>query len=129
MATEAIQSTIDPVDAVIGGRVRSFREAQRITQAGLADAIGVTFQQVQKYERGVNRISAARLLQIANFLRLPIADFYPGETMPDGADTPQFQAIGRAYVQMTPHQQASLLSIAEAIAGKPTGPHAARMAA
>ncbi|WP_287011334.1 helix-turn-helix domain-containing protein [Brevundimonas sp.] len=129
MASDTIETTIDPIDALIGGRVRAFREAQKITQAGLAGAIGVTFQQVQKYERGVNRISAARLLQIANFLRLPIADFYPNETMPEGAATPQFQAIGRAYVQMTPHQQASLLSIAEAIAGKPTGPHAERMAA
>lgn len=122
-------STIDPVDAQIGARTRAFREELRITQAGLAAAIGVTFQQVQKYERGVNRISAARLLLIANYLKRPIADFYPGETMPDEAATPQFAAIARAYVAMTPQQQASLLAVAVAIVAPSAGAAAGRMAA
>ena len=66
--------TTDPVDIAIGARIRTRREARRITQAQLASAAGVTFQQVQKYERGVNRVSAARLLLIAAALRTTGAD-------------------------------------------------------
>jgi len=65
----SVDQTPDPVDVEIGGRVRTQREGQGRTQAQLADAIGVTFQQVQKYENGKNRISAARLLRIAFFLQ------------------------------------------------------------
>lgn len=64
----------DPVDIAIGARIRARREGRRITQAQLASAAGVTFQQVQKYERGVNRVSAARLLLIAAALRTTGAD-------------------------------------------------------
>ncbi|WP_312595737.1 helix-turn-helix transcriptional regulator [Brevundimonas sp.] len=64
----------DPVDIAIGARIRVRREARRITQAQLASAAGVTFQQIQKYERGVNRVAAARLLQIAHALRTTGAD-------------------------------------------------------
>lgn len=60
---------VDPVDVAIGTRIRSRREELRITQAQLAAGAGVTFQQIQKYERGVNRVSAARLLQIAAVLK------------------------------------------------------------
>jgi transcriptional regulator with XRE-family HTH domain len=60
---------VDPVDVAIGTRIRSRREELRITQAQLAVGAGVTFQQIQKYERGVNRVSAARLLQIAAVLK------------------------------------------------------------
>ena len=59
----------DPVDIAIGARIRTRREELRITQAQLAAGAGVTFQQIQKYERGVNRVSAARLLQIAAVLK------------------------------------------------------------
>lgn len=72
------KAPIDPVDVLIGGRVRDRREALKLTQAALADAIGVTFQQVQKYERGVNRIAAARLLQIATRLETHVSRFYDG---------------------------------------------------
>lgn len=60
---------VDPVDVAIGARIRARREELRITQAQLAAGAGVTFQQIQKYERGVNRVSAARLLQIAAVLK------------------------------------------------------------
>lgn len=68
------RATTDPVDIAIGGRIRVRREARRITQAQLASSAGVTFQQIQKYERGVNRVSAARLLLIASALRTTGAD-------------------------------------------------------
>lgn len=60
---------VDPVDVAIGTRISARREELRITQAQLAAGAGVTFQQIQKYERGVNRVSAARLLQIAAVLK------------------------------------------------------------
>ncbi|MFN3837329.1 MAG: helix-turn-helix domain-containing protein [Brevundimonas sp.] len=64
-----MNDAVDPVDIAIGGRIRARREELRITQAQLAAGAGVTFQQIQKYERGVNRVSAARLLQIASVLK------------------------------------------------------------
>ena len=64
-----MNDAVDPVDIAIGGRIRSRREELRITQAQLAAGAGVTFQQIQKYERGVNRVSAARLRQIAAVLK------------------------------------------------------------
>lgn len=68
--------TANETDKRIGGIVRARRDALRITQAGLAKSIGVTFQQVQKYERGVNRISASTLLDIAEALNCHVADLY-----------------------------------------------------
>jgi transcriptional regulator with XRE-family HTH domain len=64
-----MNDAVDPVDIAIGARIRTRREELRITQAQLAAGAGVTFQQIQKYERGVNRVSAARLLQIAAVLK------------------------------------------------------------
>lgn len=64
-----MNDAVDPVDVAIGARIRTRREELRITQAQLAAGAGVTFQQIQKYERGVNRVSAARLLQIAAVLK------------------------------------------------------------
>ena len=59
------RSTTTDVDAQIGATIRTLRIGQRMTQAELAREIGVTFQQVQKYERGVNRVSAATMLKLA----------------------------------------------------------------
>jgi Predicted transcriptional regulators len=61
-------SQLDPIDVELGARVRRRREELGVTQANLAQAVGVTFQQVQKYEKGTNRISASRLVAIANCL-------------------------------------------------------------
>jgi len=66
------------IDAHIGDRVRAARKALGISQTMLADALGITFQQLQKYEKGVNRVSAGRLFDIAHALGLPIDYFYEG---------------------------------------------------
>jgi transcriptional regulator with XRE-family HTH domain len=63
-------------DVELGRRLRLRRVEQEMSQSELADKIGVTFQQVQKYEKGVNRVGAARLLQIAPALDVPITFFY-----------------------------------------------------
>src|SRR5690348_14181537 len=63
-------------DRAIGRRIRLRRLACRMSQEQFAAALGVTFQQVQKYERGANRISAGRLQAVARVLRVPVAAFY-----------------------------------------------------
>ena len=68
----------DNRDAEVGRRVRSRRLECRLSQTELADRIGVTFQQVQKYEKGVNRIGAGRLQRISEALEVPISFFFGG---------------------------------------------------
>src|ERR1700761_6190947 len=66
------------IDALIGARVRALREQRRMSQTALGEYIGVTFQQVQKYERGKNRISASVLFKIAKAFEVHPADFFKG---------------------------------------------------
>src|SRR4051812_19699014 len=66
----------DSRDAEVGRRVRSRRLETRLSQTELADKIGVTFQQVQKYEKGLNRIGAGRLQRISEALDVPITFFF-----------------------------------------------------
>jgi len=68
----------NPTDLHIGQRLRHRRWLLGMTQQDLAKAIGVRFQQIQKYESGANRISAARLFDLANALSVPVAFFYVG---------------------------------------------------
>jgi transcriptional regulator with XRE-family HTH domain len=69
-------------DAEVGRRVRARRLERGITQTELATRIGVTFQQVQKYEKGVNRIGAGRLQRIAEALEVPVTFFFGGNETP-----------------------------------------------
>lgn len=66
----------NPVDIFVGGRVRLRRKSLGMSQSALADELGLTFQQIQKYERGANRISASTLYKIATALNAPISYFY-----------------------------------------------------
>lgn len=68
----------DKVDVHVGHRVRVARQARNITQEALAHRLGITFQQVQKYEKGSNRLSASRLHQIALIMNVPITFFFEG---------------------------------------------------
>src|SRR2546421_994234 len=63
-------------DVEIGRKIRALRLERGLSQSDLADGIGLTFQQVQKYEKGTNRVSAGRLVQIADKLNTPIMFFY-----------------------------------------------------
>jgi transcriptional regulator with XRE-family HTH domain len=80
------------VDQHVGSRVRMRRMMIPISQESLGDALGITFQQVQKYEKGVNRISASRLQQISQILQVPVPFFFEG--VPGGAaglaETPSY---------------------------------------
>ena len=68
----------NPVDLHVGARVRMRRKFLGMSQEGLAETIDLTFQQVQKYERGSNRISASKLFEIARALKVPVAYFFEG---------------------------------------------------
>ena len=81
----AHKKTPNPVDKHVGSRVRMRRMMLSISQEKLGDALGVTFQQVQKYEKGANRIGASRLQQISHFLDVPVGFFFEGS--PDASAT------------------------------------------
>lgn len=66
----------NPIDAQVGNRVRLRRMLVGMSQEKLGELLGLTFQQVQKYEKGVNRIGAGRLYQVANILGVPVSYFY-----------------------------------------------------
>lgn len=73
----------NPVDVFVGQKLKSRRNLNGITQENLAEAAGITFQQVQKYEKGRNRLSASRLFQFARVLDVPVAYFFDGFSATD----------------------------------------------
>jgi len=77
----------DPVDVEVGHRIRIERLARGLSQTALANQLGVTFQQVQKYEKGVNRVGAGRLTKIAEVLGVPVGTFFSGKEMLEGDDS------------------------------------------
>ncbi|WP_017931232.1 helix-turn-helix domain-containing protein [Robiginitomaculum antarcticum] len=68
----------NPVDVHVGSRVRIRRKVLKFSQEKLGDALGVTFQQVQKYERGTNRVGASRLFKMAQVMDVPVQYFFEG---------------------------------------------------
>ncbi|RVU17560.1 XRE family transcriptional regulator [Methylobacterium oryzihabitans] len=108
---------ITPLDIHVGARVAAFRRAKGLSQTALAKAIGVTFQQVQKYERGANRIAAARLNLIARTLGIQVASLY-GDGTPPEADavvallaTPGAPALLHLYAGLAPERRRALLAL------------------
>ena len=90
------ESRPSPIDVHVGARVRLRRTLLGMSQERLGDALGLTFQQVQKYERGVNRVGASRLFDISRVLDVPISFFF--DDMPEGMDaTPISGPRGRMY--------------------------------
>ena len=77
----------NPVDKHVGSRIRTRRLLVGLSQEKLGEGLGITFQQVQKYERGTNRISASRLQQASRVLGVPVAYFYEGVPPIDGTQT------------------------------------------
>ena len=69
---------VGPIDKIVGRNVRIHRLAKRMSQVALADELGITFQQIQKYESGANRIGSGRLYQIAGVLGVPLMTFFDG---------------------------------------------------
>ena len=81
-----------PTDRYVGSRIRMRRRILKMTQTQLGDALGITFQQVQKYEKGTNRVGASRLKHISDILQVKVAYFFvegiagPSDNAPTGSD-------------------------------------------
>jgi transcriptional regulator with XRE-family HTH domain len=90
----------NPIDKHVGSRVRMRRMMLGMSQEKLGDALGLTFQQVQKYEKGTNRIGASRLQQISQILQVPVAFFFEGApNVPSGTGRDSLhEAPSPAYV-------------------------------
>jgi transcriptional regulator with XRE-family HTH domain len=84
----------NPIDKHVGSRVRMRRMMLSMSQEKLGDALGLTFQQVQKYEKGTNRIGASRLQQIAHILQVPVSFFFEGA--PVGSSGGHHHGMGEA---------------------------------
>lgn len=91
------------IDIEVGNKMRLRRRTLGITQKKLADSVGVTFQQIQKYEKGTNRVGASRLLQIANVLSVSASFFFQNG----------MQTVFKDEDQAEPHPYSDLLSFLE----------------
>jgi transcriptional regulator with XRE-family HTH domain len=122
----------DPIDKHVGSRLRMRRIMLGMSQTKLADAIALTFQQVQKYEKGTNRISASRLQQISNILQVPVPFFFegaPGQPKAEGnAPSPAYVsdffaakdglALTKAFMQIKDAKlRRNIVNLVEEIAG------------
>ena len=121
------------IDLQLGRRLRGRRRLMGLTQNQLALMVGVRFQQIQKYESGANRISAARLWQLAEALQVPIGYFYDGlsetqvrkEREPAEARTGEVMArketldLIRAYYQLGERPRRRLLDLAKSLNNEP----------
>lgn len=86
--TERAAKPLHPIDVHVGRQVRRLRRSRGVSQSALAGRLGLTFQQIQKYERGRNRISASKLYEIGAALGAPVGHFFEGlawEPAPGGA--------------------------------------------
>jgi transcriptional regulator with XRE-family HTH domain len=91
--------TADPIDVHVGARVRTRRRWLGFSQTQLATALGITFQQVQKYERGANRVSASMLLKVARKLEVTVGYFFEGLEGAKGEATPDAELRLRAFME------------------------------
>ena len=116
----------DPMDIALGAAVRIRRRTIGISQEALAEQCGVSFQQIQKYENGANRISFSRLVQIARALKCRVVDLMDVLDGPDRETTGDLDLLTRmrtpgaiellaAYELMTPEARSSLVSLLRAV--------------
>jgi transcriptional regulator with XRE-family HTH domain len=98
----------NPIDRHVGSRVRMRRMMLSMSQEKLGGALGLTFQQVQKYEKGTNRIGASRLQQISHILQVPVAFFFEG--------APTAQASGSAGEAPSPSYVSDFLATSDGLA-------------
>jgi transcriptional regulator with XRE-family HTH domain len=93
---DMVKKAPNPIDRYVGSRVRMRRLMLGMSQEKLGDGLGLTFQQVQKYEKGTNRIGASRLQHIAHLLQVPVSYFFDGA--PNASEQPLASAPSPAYV-------------------------------
>jgi len=129
------KKTPNPVDKHVGSRVRMRRMMLGMSQEKLGDALGLTFQQVQKYEKGTNRIGASRLQQISLILQVPVSFFFEGAPAPPGsgmgeAPSPAYVtdflattdglSLTKAFMQIkSPKLRRRIVELVEEMSGEP----------
>ena len=96
MKPAIVRKAPNPIDKHVGSRVRMRRMMLGMSQTTLANGLGLTFQQVQKYEKGTNRMGASRLQHISHILQIPVPFFF--EDAPHVAGQPKGEAPSPAYV-------------------------------
>jgi len=97
------------IDTKIGEFIRSRRESEGMTQAQLGRALGVTFQQVQKYEKGTNRVAASTLALLADALNCHVSDFF-GDPEPEGRSMSE-RSILRQWQQLRPGERDAIVGM------------------
>jgi len=124
LSANSFEHTPDPIDIAVGSRIRMRRRMLKVSQQGLAQALGVTFQQVQKYERGANRVSASMLVKIARRLDCTVASLIGEEAgvVSDGLaarlSAPGALEVLDAFVRIPdPKVRRRLLNLAVTLAG------------
>ena len=112
-----------PVDKKIGARIRARRLAIAMSQEALAHKLGVSFQQVQKYEKGVNRVAASTLLDLAEALDVSIAALLPsgraGEAEPSMIEDADVALLVRLLKDLDAERRRALIKVARALAREP----------
>jgi transcriptional regulator with XRE-family HTH domain len=115
------------IDVYVGNRVRVRRKTLGMTQNGLAELLGITFQQIQKYEKGTNRIGASRLQRISEILRVPVGFFFEnGGAGPIDGQTSELNsflsskeglALNKAFIAIEdPNIRQKLVALAKSLA-------------
>ena len=116
------------VDVHVGQRLRLIRKASGLSQTTVADRLGLTFQQIQKYEKGSNRVSASKLYEIATLFGVKIEAFFEGlaapeDTRPDAAIVPgsandtDFAKLTRVFAMAPPATRRKIIDVIDLIAG------------
>ena len=101
----------------LGSKLRMRRLALGLTQTKVAQAINVTFQQIQKYEKGTNGISSLRIMQLANFLKVPVVYFfedYPGydsKVVETNADDINYSFLAKLFTTLSAQQKDRILQV------------------
>ena len=125
----------NPIDVHVGQRIRARRKALGVSQERLAGELGLTFQQVQKYERGANRVSASKLWEIARALGTDLSSFFEGLNLASGvaeptaafthdfepAPTPESKELAALLSRMDRARRRMLLDLARTLAGDAAG--------
>ncbi|QDW40784.1 helix-turn-helix transcriptional regulator [Bradyrhizobium sp. KBS0727] len=118
-----------PLDAMVGAKIRMFRINHGMSQTALADRIGVSFQQVQKYEKGANRVGANRLSQIASVLGITVGELFESSLEKTAASNspvhllaePGALRVLKAYLRTNSRVRLAIAKLVESIADqKPT---------
>jgi transcriptional regulator with XRE-family HTH domain len=119
----------DPVDVLVGQNIKLHRLAKSMSQEDLAHQLGLTFQQLQKYERGTNRVGGGRLFRIASILGIEVSNFFEGAERSERASAEPFSPLSlisdpqsfrlvQSFSRINdPEMRRTLVSLVEKIAG------------